>query len=468
MITSDYYLNDYCFPAGEGMSWKWSWPYVFGYDNDFCIGEYSNGYNLDDFNCLIQDYANDDDAGVFENTYTSFYNVGPMPHHPKFAIRGFRNGDHHTDKYPGNVEVHCFELRADGSAASVRGTYGQRGFFEGIIVDDSMNSHTASVNFYEVGYIGNDDLYVSTGTGLLQYDDSWNYNGGFYYSSGFESMSVNNSISDWGIDPNWGCGDDIRGCLGLDQSVSDIEIAHQYCLWDATGKKGYNFENVDYKPWWIFGKENPNTWYPTGLGYNALTVGGPVVGAYRYTYTKDDCKDLNCKKDGNVEWGVYGLDTNIAQVGSGFIINTIWYASTGPFKNRNGATLYALVAGPGGKKQQIIGFFCNSKKNNDPNIWAGKVLTDCSYDNNMSQKPNKNLAVQLFQTYAKFGKWFEQWNTWATSVFGMGQGSNQQNQQQPTVAHNVHVNAAESVAADAPAKKSWVHAMKGYFRGENN
>ena len=335
---------------------------------------------------------------------------------PRWAIRGFINTDYRDPANPaGNVEVHCFNLNEDGHPTFVRGTYGQRGYFEGRFVSDNE----AQVTWSDIGYLGKPDLYIEAGAGKLNYDQNLQFQGGFFYEAGYEAQNTTASWGDWGIIDS--CGD-LRGCLGItDNSITDIDIANQFCFFDPTYKHRLSSNNVRYRDWWIFG-ENPNTFWTTNLGYNSLTVGGPVLGAYKYAYSQDDCKSINCRKNGNVEWGVYGLDTNLQPGRNAYIISSIWYATTGPFKDQNGASLFALIATPGGKQQQLIGFFCNTKRNNDFDKFpdTGKVFTSCSFDNNPEMKPNKNAAVKLYQTYGKFQGWFNSWNKWASAVFGYG------------------------------------------------
>eukprot|EP01040_Poterioochromonas_malhamensis_P017483 gene17483-20114_t len=189
-----------------------------------------------------------------------------------------------------NLEVHCFQLDRHDIPIYVRGTYGQRGYFEGPMVDG-----TAYVNYIEVAYLSNSEngLTPTTGAGTLTYNTSYNVTSGRYWPSGVQSAFQEGGVSDWGIREK--C--IFEGCLGLVEDWS--EIALQYCFWNVTDttQPQKTREHIHFKPWWVLGVANPNTWYTLNVGFQE-SFGGAIAGAYRYTYTTEDCNNLygGCKK----------------------------------------------------------------------------------------------------------------------------------------------------------------------------
>jgi hypothetical protein len=343
---------------------------------------------------------------------------------PNFKIRTFRNSDFQSQANPqANVEVHCFNLDENsGKATYVRGTFGMRGYFEGAIV----NGKVAQVSWADVGYLGNTDLFVEAGAGTIWYDEhDQSFQNGWYYSAGFESLNSSSSMAPWGIEGN--CEGTVWECLGLETTVTMEEIAMQYCFWDVANQWDQSIGNVRFEPWGIYGDKSPSTFWASGLGYNELTGGGPILGAYSYQYTKKECKDLDCMKDGSLETGVYSLDTNVAAMNSTWVITSVWTANSGPYKGQSGSSVYAIVAGPNGMNQKFFGFFCNAKKNNHKNVNAKKIFTGCFAEDVSYMGPNKAKSVQLFQAFGKHLNWFNSWNTWATSVFGYGNNNNNNN-----------------------------------------
>lgn len=315
----------------------------------------------------------------------------------KFVVKTYFNTDvvHKNHNPAANVEVHCMELDDSNNPIYIRGNYGQRGYFEGPM----SNTGEAMVNFYEVGYVGREDLFTDTGAGVLHYDPQlYTFQRGKFWSSG--SSSDVRSGGDWGITQE--CPHSARECLNLEKGTPLVDIIFQYCFWDVTGNM--NIKSSDDVPEFntrIYGS-NPNTFFVTNFGYS----NGSMVGAYQYTYSKEDCKELDCKSNGAIERGVYGNDGLLVTLKTAKLIVARWDANSGPFKGQSGSTLYAAISGKNEKNAQIIGFYCNSMK-----AKMGKEFTSCAYDNNLLMKKTKqnfDEAKRLLSFYPKgFQRFFQ-------------------------------------------------------------
>eukprot|EP01040_Poterioochromonas_malhamensis_P011648 gene11648-12709_t len=313
-----------------------------------------------------------------------------------FRIYSYFNQDLVTNENPlANVEVHCFLLNRYIDPIYVRGTYGKRGYFEGPVIGG-----TAYVNYIEVGYANPKGLTPTVGAGILTYDANYNVTDGKFWASGSQSNFQEGDISPWGISTK-------AGYFGAQNEWTDAEIAEQFCFWNVTDttQPQKTREHIYFKPWWVLGVANPNTWYTLNVGFQE-SFGGAIAGAYRYTYSTEDCNNLygGCKK-GRVEWGIYSQETAIAGYNNSLVLATEWKATSGPLVGESGSALYALLAGVDGKTKQI-GFFCNSKRNVDyPNLPYKKILTSCSVDSNNHEQPdtaaNRKLSQTLLKTYAK-------------------------------------------------------------------
>eukprot|EP01040_Poterioochromonas_malhamensis_P011649 gene11649-12710_t len=320
---------------------------------------------------------------------------------------GFPNGN-----FIGYREVHCFHLDNGNNPIYVRGTYHNRGYFEGPIVNG-----VAHVNYIEVAYDNTNGLTPTAGAGILTYNSQYNVTDGKFWASGSQSNFQEGDVSPWGII-------DKVEFIPLPRSMNDAEIAEQYCFWDITNTAGYTRDHIHFKPWWVLGVANPNTWYTLNVGFQE-SFGGAIAGAYRYTYSTEDCNNLygGCKK-GRVEWGIYSQETAIAGYNNSLVLATEWKATSGPLVGESGSALYALVAGPDGKAKQI-GFFCNSKRNVDyPNLPYKKILTSCSVDSNNHEQPdtaaNRKLSQTLLKTYAKkeYLYWWRSLSVFINTIFG--------------------------------------------------
>lgn len=330
-----------------------------------------------------------------------------------YKIVSYLNQDMINENYHANVEVHCFSLNDGDAPIYVRGSYGNRGYFEGPVVGG-----IAYVNYIEVSYANEEGLTPTAGAGILTYNANYNVTDGKFWASGSQSNFQEGDISPWGITSN------NNYFNQPPYALTDAEVAEQYCFWDITNTAGYNRDHIYFKPWWVLGVANPNTWYTLNVGFQE-SFGGAIAGAYRYTYSTEDCNNLygGCKK-GRVEWGIYSQETAIAGYNNSLVLATEWKATSGPLVGESGSALYALVAGPDGKAKQI-GFFCNSKRNVDyPNLPYKKILTSCSFDSNNHEQPdtaaNRKLSQTLLKTYAKkeYLYWWRSLSVFINTIFG--------------------------------------------------
>eukprot|EP01040_Poterioochromonas_malhamensis_P008105 gene8104-8763_t len=287
-----------------------------------------------------------------------------------YKIISYLNQELVTKENPfANVEVHCFHLDHDNVPIYVRGTYGQRGYFEGPIDDG-----TASVNYIEIGYSNENGLTPSVGTGILEYNTTYNV------ANGTKSNSEDGDLSYWKITTN-------NDYFGAPLELTDAQIAEQYCFWDITDTDGSAPDQIHFKPWWVLSTTDPNPWYTLNLRKTSFR--GSIRGAYRYTYSTEDCNKLyeGCK-EGHVEWGIYSHDTAYLSFNSSLVLATEWKATSGPLSGESGSALIALVAGADRDAKQI-GFFCNSERNVDyPSLSSKKILTSCFFDSSTHEQPD--------------------------------------------------------------------------------
>eukprot|EP01040_Poterioochromonas_malhamensis_P004525 gene4525-4851_t len=310
-----------------------------------------------------------------------------------YKIVSYRNLDRVTNENPfANVEVHCFRLNQDQIPIYVRGTYGQRGYFEGPVVDG-----TANVNYIEVDYTNETGLTPSVGTGILKYDATYNV------AFGAQSTLQDGDLSYWAITAN-------NNYFGAPSEWTAAQIAEQYCFWDITDTSNYAQDHFQFKLWKMLGFTNPNTWSISSVGFQQ-SFRGSIAGAYRYTYSIEDCNNLSleCCQKGRVEWGIYSPDTVHMRFNSSYVLATKWKATSGPLSGASGSGLYALVTDTDGKAKQI-GFFCNSERNvHYPFLPYKKILTSCFFDSNNHEQPDTAESRQLFQTLLNTNREYTWW-----------------------------------------------------------
>ncbi len=310
-----------------------------------------------------------------------------------YKIVSYRNQDRVTNENPfANVEVHCFRLNQDKVPIYVRGTYGQRGYFEGPVVDG-----TATVNYIEVDYINEKGLTPTLGTGILKYNATYNV------AFGAQSTLQDGDLSYWGITAS-------NDYFGVPSEWTDAQIAEQYCFWDITDTSKYPQDHFQFKPWRVLGFANPNTWSTSSVGFQQ-SFRGSMAGAYRYTYSTEDCNNLSNKacQEGRIEWGIYSPDTVHMRFNSSLVLATKWKATSGPLAGESGSGLYALVADSDGKAKQM-GFFCNSEHNvHCPFPPYKKILTSCSFDSNNHEQPDSAESRQLSQLLLNANREYPWW-----------------------------------------------------------
>eukprot|EP01040_Poterioochromonas_malhamensis_P005338 gene5338-5724_t len=322
-----------------------------------------------------------------------------------YKIVSYRNQDRVTNENPfANVEVHCFHLNQDKVPIYVRGTYGQRGYFEGPLVNG-----TANVNYIEVDYTNENGLTPTIGSGVLKYNSTYNV------AFGVQSNLQDGDLSYWGITANT---DD----FGAPSEWTDAQIAEQYCFWDITDTSKYALDYFQFKLWKVLGFTNPNTWSTSSLGFQQ-SFRGSIAGAYRYTYSIEDCNNLYLEgcQEGRVEWGIYSPDTVHMRFNSSLVLATKWKATSGPLTGESGSGLYALVTDADGKAKQI-GFFCHSEGNvHYPFPPYKKILTSCFFDSNNREQSDTAESRKLSQTLLNTNREYAWWRNLSmliSTIFG--------------------------------------------------
>jgi len=290
-----------------------------------------------------------------------------------FEVRGYCNNENPTKDHPlANLEVHCFELDDAGNPTYVRGTYGQRGYFEGKVIPGPQQTVDALVNFYEVGLVKG--LTPDRGSAKISYSESTVV--GKYWGN----ERIPGSFGDWGIVDS-AC----DAAQSINESPDNDLLAVAFCFWPPTDVEFA--EDLQDPSGRLFGgggdllgsadllgsgdNENYNTLYLNALG--SEFTGGNPIGAYVYYYSVADCKkgELDCRKGRNEEIGSYISNAVIGRGESAFVIPAVWNAATGPFANTEGSSLQAYLSikdESGGRTRFIIEHFCNSKKDGAVNI----------------------------------------------------------------------------------------------------
>ena len=321
--------------------------------------------------------------------------------------------DNELHMYPlRGIEFHCTHY-TNGQPDWVQGTYGQRGYFEGMAwagVDQEHYAygHTARVSFYE-NNLG--QMKAATGAGDLYYEafsDLIPSNRSTYWSAG-ESISTPGAFGPWGILA------DVTQETAMALDISEEDAAWSFCFWDLPmkGKGGNGWgdrSDLAFPEELIFGEaNNVSTWATTAVG-NTDTKGS-WLGAYKYEYTNLGPKRA---EKGTVEKGVYGLESIVAPISTSNLFVGNWLAQTGPYDNTWGTSLYNMVGQspgwywyfsdrPKGKHfdQMIFGWYCNVV--GSKNRWN---VGDCSPEmmsgpnlKTRGNEPNKVDAKDLLQHY---------------------------------------------------------------------
>lgn len=200
--------------------------------------------------------------------------------------------------------------------------------------------------------------------------------------------------------------------FGAPLDWTDAQIARQYCFWDITDTGSA----LDQKPWWALGVMDHT------LSLRKASFRGSIGGAYRYTYSTEDCNKLyeGCK-EGRVEWGIYSHDTAYLSFNSSLVLATEWKATSGPLSGESGSALIALVAGADRDAKQI-GFFCNSERNVDyPSLSSKKILTSCFFDSSTHEQPD----TQSDTAANRIVSWWHNLSVLINTIFETEQGDSQ-------------------------------------------
>ena len=282
----------------------------------------------------------------------------------KVLVKSYRNGEMITPQnQQANVEYHCFDLDSKGHPKYVRGTYGNRGYFEGAVRDGM-----AAVNFYEATPT-NTFLRPTTGAAVLTYTKNWSKVKGPFWNGGGSNITT---PQDWGITG------ECKSCL---KGKSINAIIKDKCLWDRSATTGrevpHDVNNV------VFGDNTFSLSTFRNAVVGPVDTDGTTVGGYWYQYTDEQCAQLNidCQRDGHVEYGNYGLNAVSASVTQAKIFVSSWQAVTGPLAGNFGSGVYTMTKSAVTDQLTLNGIICYAHYVEiDPAAGLQIALGDCSSD----------------------------------------------------------------------------------------
>lgn len=311
-------------------------------------------------------------------------------------MKSYNNGELVTPQNPkANVEYHCFELDRKGRPKYVRGTYGNRGYFEGVV-----RAGVATVNFYEVSLVGS-SLIPTTGAAVLTYRNDWTDVHGPFWNGGGSNISM---PTDWGI--TGPCKNCLKG-RDLDWIVANK------CLWDRQASRApdvpVNVNNM------VFGDSSVSLSTFRNAVFGPSDTQGTTAGGYWYLYSPEACQQLNlpCEEMGNVEYGYYGYHAVSAGVAQAKIFVSTWNAVTGPAAGRVGSGVYAIT-----KRDDafsVNGIFCYAYYDEEEHASLGS----CTSDGGPSTMPlNSSQSAEDILHHYTYGEDFEDFSVFFSELVG--------------------------------------------------